>query len=149
MPKKRYKKLDDYLEHKLVKPIAIEFQKKDVIQVIIGSLILSLPISLTQETWELGNSLPMENIFFIMILSIGLISVFTYYHYHHKRKHEEHAKHFLRRVLTTYLGALFIAALILSLINQTNWDLEFLVSFKKSVIVALSGSISAIITDTI
>ncbi|MBW3019975.1 DUF2391 family protein, partial [Candidatus Woesearchaeota archaeon] len=64
--------------HKTVYPIMVEFYLTDVMQVIIGSSILAMPIAFTEETWNLGSSLPMLNVFSIMAISLLFISLFVY-----------------------------------------------------------------------
>jgi len=44
------------------KLLHLEFQLKDVLQVMIGASILSIPVGFTEETWYLGETLPMANI---------------------------------------------------------------------------------------
>ena len=45
-----------------LKPIMLEFKPRDIMQVIVGSAILAIPVSLTEEAWNLGEMLPTVNI---------------------------------------------------------------------------------------
>ena len=59
----------------LVDPIIPEFKLKDIMQVIIGASILAVPVGFTEETWNLGASLPMINVLGLFALSIFFISI--------------------------------------------------------------------------
>lgn len=128
--------------------IHLEFHPKDILQIILGASILAIPVGYTEETWNLGESLPLFNIMAFMFLSLIFISAFVYYNYH-----KEHTKHFLgeffKRVLLTYVFSFLIVALLLTLIERTPWTTDFLLSFKRTVIVTFPASLSGTIADVI
>ncbi|MBN2112047.1 DUF2391 family protein [Candidatus Woesearchaeota archaeon] len=132
--------------HFLMHPV--EFRLKDVMQIIIGSAILAVPVGFTEETWRLGETLPFLNVFGLMAISILFISLFTYYHYY--RNHmREHWDEFAKRVISTYLVAMIVVAVILALIQRTPWTIDLTLAFKRIVIVAFPASMSAAVADTI
>lgn len=134
--------------HKMILPLMVEFQKQDIIQVIVGSTILAIPLCYTQEVWTLGNNLSLINTFVIMIISVAFISMFTYYTYYVNRM-DKHSHHFVRRVLLTYLLSFCVVGTILLLIGQLPFLTDFLSSFKRCVIVAFPASMSATIADVL
>jgi len=147
MKKRRKKKKEGVIET-LTKPFIPEFKFKDVLQVIIGAAILSVPVGFTQETWDLGLTLPLANILGILVLSLLFISMFTYYYYH-RRASEKRWTVYVNRVLSTYAVSFLVVAVILGLIQVTPWASDFALAFKRAVIVTFPASLSAAIADTL
>ncbi|MDP2672535.1 MAG: DUF2391 family protein [Nanoarchaeota archaeon] len=144
--KKREQKI---IFKEMVDPFFHEFHLKDVLQVIIGASILAIPVGFTREVWEFGETLPMINIFGFMILSLLFISLFTYYHYHREHGLKKYHKHFTRRVILTYVLSFFVVAVILSLIQKAPWQTDWVLAFKRIVLVTFPASMSGTIADAI
>ena len=68
--------------HYAVSPLRVELKRRDLIQIIVGSSILAVPIGFTQETWDLGQSLPVINIIALAFLSLIFISAYVYYNFY-------------------------------------------------------------------
>ena len=134
---------------KITDPFFHEFHLKDVLQVLIGASILAIPVGFTKEVWELGSSLPTLNIFIFLFLSLIFISLFTYYHYHKEHGLKKHPQHFIKRVVLTYILAFFVVAVILSLIQKTPWQTDWILAFKRIVLVTFPASMSGAVADTI
>jgi uncharacterized membrane protein len=150
MPLKNNKKegVMKSIEKHIVKPIIPHFTLKDMMQIIIGASILAVPVGFTEETWNLGGTLPTLNVLGLMALSLLFISLFTYYEYH-KHATERRQKEYVKRVIATYLLSFLIVAIILGLIQRTPWNTDWLLAFKRIVIVAFPSSLSGVIADTI
>lgn len=133
-------------EEIIVTPLKVEFHPKDILQVIIGAAILAIPVGYTQETWDLGELLPLGNVFGFMALSLLFIAAFTYYNYHRHNIHV-HFKNFLKRTLSTYVLSFIVVALLLTMIDKAHWITGFLTAFKTTVIVAFPASMSGAIAD--
>jgi len=134
--------------HKIINPLMITFRLKDVLQVIVGASILAIPVAFTEETWKLGESLPLLNIILLMALSLTFISLFIYYNYY--REHlKEHWEEFTKRALSTYMIAFLVVALILTIIQMAPWSTDLLLAFKRIVLVAFPASMSGAVADTI
>ncbi len=133
----------------VVDPFFHEFHLKDVLQVLIGASILAIPVGFTKEVWELGSSLPIANIFGFIFLSLIFISLFTYYHYHKEHGLKKHHKHFIKRIVLTYILAFFVVAVILGLIQKTPWQTDWILTFKRIVLVTFPASMSGAVADTI
>ena len=86
--------------HKIVSPLMVEFRPKDVLQVIVGATLLAIPVGYTEETWNLGEALPLFNVLGFLILSLIFISAFVYYNYY-REKMKEHWDEFLKRIFST------------------------------------------------
>ena len=134
--------------HKLIDPLRLKFKARDVIQVMVGASILAIPVGLTEETWKLGETLPLKNVIAFMVLSVLFISIFVFYNYY-KNNIKEHYKEFLKRVLSTYLISLLVVAVILTLIQVAPWNTNWILAFKRTIIVAFPASMSAAIADMI
>ena len=134
---------------KIADPLFHEFHLKDVLQVIIGASILAIPVGFTREVWELGELLPIANIFGFIILSLLFISLFTYYHYHREQGLKKNHKHFTRRVVLTYVLSFFVVAVILVLIQKAPWQTNWILAFKRIALVTFPASMSGTIADAI
>ncbi|MBW2995671.1 DUF2391 family protein [Candidatus Woesearchaeota archaeon] len=126
-----------------------EFHPKDLLQVMIGASILAIPVGFTEETWELGEILPLLNIILLMALSIFFISAFVYYNYHKHHRLEKHWTEFIKRVISTYVFSFLVVALLLTLIQKTPWMTDWLLAVKRIIIVTFPSSMSAVVADVI
>jgi uncharacterized membrane protein len=133
---------------RVVKPLMITFRPRDLMQVIIGASILAIPVGFTEETWNLGRSLPLANISGLLLLSLLFICSFVYYNYY-RSSMKEHWIEFLKRVASTYAMSFIIVALLLTLIERAPWQDDFLLAFSRTVIVAFPASMSAAVADMI
>ncbi|MFC1801467.1 DUF2391 family protein [Nanoarchaeota archaeon] len=126
----------------------LEFYFRDLLQIMIGASILAIPVGFTEETWRLGENLPMLNIFGLIAITLIFISAFVYHHYY--REHlGKHSFEFLKRVFFTYAASFLVVALLLYLINVTPWSTDFVLSFKRVAIVTFPSSMSAAIADVL
>ena len=134
--------------HQLVKPVMTEFYLRDVIQVIVGATLLSIPVAFTEEVWRLGETMPWQNIIYLVLVSISFISVFVYYNYYmgHLSKN---IFNFLKRVASTYILSLVVVSFLLIIIEQADWQTMWEVSLKRVFIVAFPASMSAVVSDSI
>jgi len=132
----------------MVNPLKVEFQLKDVLQVIIGASLLAIPVGFTEETWHLGQQLPMANAIWFLILSLLFIGFFTYYN-SYKSRMKNHWIEFFKRVIFTYLLSFAIVALLMTLIHQAPWDSDWVLALKRCLIVTFPCSLSGAVADTI
>lgn len=133
---------------RVFRPLMVEFHPKDLVQVIVGSAILAIPVGFTEETWRLGEQLPITNVLIFLLLSIGFLSVFTYYNYYRGRMREHYSKFFMR-VISTYVFSFIVVAGLLTLIQRTPWSADWILAFKRVTIVAFPSSMSAAVADMI
>ena len=54
-----------------MKNILRKLDLEDLGQIVIGSTMLSVPIALTEESWNLSESLPMLNLVIIILISLS------------------------------------------------------------------------------
>ena len=131
-----------------LKPLMLEFKPRDIMQVIIGSALLAIPVSLTEEAWNLGESLPITNVSIIAIVSLILVSVFVYFNFY-KVTLKGYVTDFIRRVLGTYIISLIVVALILTVIQKCPWGIDNVLAIKRIIIVAFPAAMSGTLSDTI
>ncbi|WP_010136561.1 DUF2391 family protein [Ochrovirga pacifica] len=131
-----------------LKPLMLEFNARDIMQVVIGSAIMAIPISLTEEVWNLGESLPLANVIAIAGLSLCLISVFVFYNFY-KVTFKGYVLEFFKRVLGTYFISLLIVGLILTIIEKCPWGVDNTLAFKRIILVAFPAAMSGTLSDTI
>lgn len=131
-----------------LKPLMLEFKPRDIMQVIIGSALLAIPVSLTEEAWNLGEALPLSNVLIIALISLLLISIFVYYNFY-KITLKGFVSHFIKRVFGTYIISLLVVAVVLTLIQKCPWSTDNLLAIKRIVIVAFPAAMSGTLSDTI
>lgn len=131
-----------------LKPLMLEFKPRDIMQVAVGSALLAIPVSLTEEAWSLGESLPISNIVIIAIISILMIAIFVFYNFY-KITLKGYVVEFLKRVIGTYLISIIVVGLILTLIQKCPWEIDNLLAIKRIIIVAFPASMSGTLSDTI
>ncbi len=124
------------------------FYPRDVLQVIVGASILAIPVGYTEETWHLGETLPLPNVLGFLIISILFIAAFTYYNYY-RHSFRKHQNEFYKRVVVTYIFSFIIVAIILTLIQKAPWQMDYLLAFKRVIIVSFPASMSAAIADIV
>lgn len=132
----------------VLKPVMTEFRPRDLMQIIIGASVLAVPVAFTEETWNLGEELPLINVLILSGISFIFIGLFVYsnfYRYMLKENVVEYAK----RVLCIYLFSLIVVGVLLTIIQRCPWDGESLVAIKRILIVAFPASMSASLSDAI
>lgn len=133
---------------KLMEPPKTKFGLRNVLQAIVGATILAIPIGFTEETWKLGESLPIWNIIIIFLLSIFFITLFAYRHFK-KNTPKFYWYDLVKRVMVVYLASFLVVALVLFIIQKAPWNLDILLSFKRTVIVAFPSSLGATIAGSL
>lgn len=133
---------------KMISPLMVEFYPRDVFQVIVGASLLAVPLAYTEETWKLGETLPMINIVGLLGISMFFISAFVYYNFY--RTHFlEHWIEFIKRVISIYVLSFLVVAVLLTLIERAPWDADMWLAIKRVIIVAFPASLSAAVADVV
>ncbi|MDJ0866518.1 MAG: DUF2391 family protein [Myxococcota bacterium] len=134
--------------HHAVTPLMVEIKSADLIQILVGAAVLSVPVSLTEEAWNLAEQLSTARIGVLAGVSLGLIAAFVYcnFYRHHLR---EHLGAYVTRVLLTFAASFFVAGLLLTLLDRCPWGTDDVLALKRIVIVAFPASMSAALSDSI
>ena len=131
-----------------LKPLMLEFKPRDIMQVAIGSALLAIPVSLTEEAWNLGATLPGINTIIIGILSLFMISIFVYFNFY-KVTFKGYIAEFVKRVIGTYIISLLVVGIMLTLIQKCPWGVDNIIAIKRIIIVAFPAAMSGTLSDTI
>lgn len=134
--------------HHAITPLMVEIKSADLVQILVGAAVLSVPVSLTEEAWNLAEQLSTARIGALGSLSLSLIAAFVYcnFYRHHLR---EHLGAYATRVLLTFFASLFVAGLLLTLLDRCPWGTDDMLALKRIVIVAFPASMSAALSDSI
>ncbi len=146
------KKMSKKITEDFAEPFKIKFNIQDILQIIVGSFVLAVPVGFTQEVWEMAERLPLLNMISILVLTLFFISIFTYYSYH-KEHINAHPKYHIfelsKRVLTTYGISFIVVAILMTAINVTPWKTNLLMAINLVVLVTFPAAIGAVISDRI
>ncbi|MBD1577335.1 MULTISPECIES: DUF2391 family protein [Vibrio] len=125
----------------------INFNWEDASQVIIGAFTLAVPISFSEEAWDLSRTLPMLNIGMLFGTSIVILAFFAYQSvFQSDVQHRMFA--FVFRIVFTYFLTLCVVALVLFSLNKLPLDAEPLLALKRLIIIAMPASMGAIVVDS-
>jgi uncharacterized membrane protein len=131
-----------------IKPIMLEFKIRDILQVSIGAALLAIPVSMSEEAWNLAINLPDLNIALIAAFSVFLISIFVYFNFY-KITLKGYVFDFIKRVVGTYLISMLIVAIILTLIQKCPWGVDNVLAIKRIIIVTFPAAMGGTLSDTI
>lgn len=132
---------------RIAKPLMVEIHARDIMQIIVGATILAIPIGFTEETWNLGERLPVINVAGLAVLSLLFIAFFVYLNFY-KDYFKEFWIDYLKRVIAIYVLSLVVVASLMTLIQQCPWDTDIVLALKRIVIVSFPASLSATLTDS-
>lgn len=133
---------------KLMEPPKTKFGLRNVLQAIVGATILAIPIGFTEETWRLGEILPLWNIIMIFFISIGFVTLFAYRHFK-TNKPNFFWYDLVKRVGSIYLISFIVVALILFIIQKAPWNYDFILSLKRTIIVTFPSALGATIAGSL
>ena len=133
---------------RVVKPLMVEFRTRDAMQTVVGASILAIPAAYTEEAWNLGRDLPLLNIGAIAAISVLFVAMFVYFNFY-MRYLREFLGQYITRVTSTYLIALVVVAVLLTLVGQCPWGLDNALAIKRIIVVAFPASMSATVTDAL
>jgi uncharacterized membrane protein len=136
----------DVLSHR-ISPLQVELEWRDVVQLIVGALLLGVPVALTEEVWVLGETLAAGRIVAIALTSISTLALFVAVLLFRNGKWREYPLEFATRVTVAYLCTLLIALILLSLIGKGPLN-DPTLALKRAVIIALPASFAATAVDS-
>lgn len=121
---------------------------QDLSEIIVGSLVLAFPISVTEEVWNLSTELSFTRTILISLSSLVFITGFVQTTYRHTLTFSSQ-KELAFRVLTVYGVTMLVAATVLFAIDRLNPLTETLVAVKRTIIVAFPASFAATVVDSV
>lgn len=124
----------------------LSINAEDISQIAIGSFALAVPISFSQEAWDLGGTLPTLNLTLVFILSIAFLSVYAYYSvFQGKVSKRYHV--FLLRVFIAYFIAALVVALVLFALNKFPILEDPVTAINRVILITMPASMGAIVVD--
>jgi uncharacterized membrane protein len=136
------------LIHSVVTPFQVELKPRDVFQMIVGAYLLCVPVAYTEEVWILSEQLPMQNIYYVLAMSVFFISCFVYFNFYRFNMTGRVFEYF-KRVVATYGVSFLAVGLFLTVIDKCPWEADSILAIKRIILVAFPASMAATITDTI
>ncbi len=134
--------------HYALSPVMVEFRPRDLMQVIVGASILAVPVAFTEETWNLGEKLPVENVFILSFLSVIFVALFVYFNFY-RFIIKGHIMEYCKRVFSIYFFSLLVVGVIMTTIQQCPWGIDNMIALKRILIVAFPASMSAAVSDAL
>jgi uncharacterized membrane protein len=129
-------------------PLMVEFRPRDLMQVVVGAALLAVPVAFTEETWKLGEQLPMTNVLALSGVSVLFISLFVYFNFY-RYAFKGHVVEYIKRVVSIYVFSLLVVGLLLTIIQKCPWETDWMLALKRMLIVAFPASMSAAVSDTL
>ena len=131
-----------------MKIILRKLDLEDLWQIVIGSTMLSVPIAFTEESWDLSKSLPLLNLFVIILLSLSFIGIYSYQGIYGgsipKRKFV-----YLLRIALNYFITCIVVGIVLFSLERLPVITDSLTALKRIIIVALPASMGAVVVDSL
>ena len=124
------------------------FNLEDASQITIGAFVLAVPISFSQEAWDLGNSLPIINLLLLFALSVFFLALFTLESLF-QGKIQYRIPVFIFRIFIAYLLAGMVVSLILFTLNKFPILSDPSLAIKRLILITMPASMGAIIVDSI
>lgn len=125
----------------------LHFNLEDFSQIAIGAFVLAVPISFSEEAWQLGESLPLLNLLLLLTLSITFLAFFTY-----ESLFQGNIRYgvlvFVFRIVMAYSIAAIVVALILLAIDKFPILTDTEVAIRRLVVITMPASMGAIIVDS-
>ncbi|MEJ2765918.1 DUF2391 family protein [Photobacterium sp. MCCC 1A19761] len=123
------------------------FNLEDASQVFVGAFALAVPISFSEEAWRLGETLPMQNLLMVFILSVFFLGFFAYESVF-QADIRRRLPVFVFRIVVAYLITAFVVCLVLLALDKLPLLSEPLLSFKRIVLITMPASMGAIVVDS-
>jgi uncharacterized membrane protein len=123
-------------------------ERRDVAEIIIGSLVLAFPVAVTEEVWNLSANLSLGRTVLILLGSLAFISFFVQTKYRHDFSFSSQ-KELMARVLTVYGVTVLVAGTVLFAIDKLPLVGETAVAVKRTVVVAFPASFAATVVDSL
>lgn len=119
---------------------------EDIIQVIVGSSALTIPVAFSEESWRLSETLPTLNLIVILLLSLLFINIYSFQGiFQGKIKHR--LSHFVLRTIIDYGVTFIVVLIILFALNRMPILEEPLIAFKRIIILSFPASMGGVIVD--
>lgn len=124
----------------------LNINAEDISQIAIGAFALAVPISFSEESWILGETLPAFNIAFVFVLSIAFLGIYAY-HTVFQANISKRYHIFLLRLFIAYTIAALVVALVLFALDKFPLFEDPTTAIKRLILIAMPASMGAIVVD--
>lgn len=120
---------------------------EDLSQLIIGASVLCVPIAFTEEAWNMSRTLPIANLIFIVLLSLGFISIYAFKGiYDGKIKNRKLT--YILRIIFDYVVTISVVVTVLFALNKFPIISDTYIAIKRVIIISFPASMGAIVVDS-
>ncbi len=123
------------------------FNMEDASQVCVGAFALAVPISFSEEAWQLGVSLPLPNLLLLMCLSLSFLGIYAYQSVF-QRDIQHRISVFIFRIIIAYLLAAVVVGMVLLALDKLPLLEEPILSLKRIIVITMPASMGAIVVDS-
>ena len=121
---------------------------KDVVEIVVGSLVLAFPVATTEEIWNMSAELSFLRMILLSFGSLVIISIFVYSVYDHEGVIPKR-RDFYSRVGATYGVTIVICALLLMAVDRMDLAVDPGLAIKRTILVAFPASFAATVVDSL
>ena len=132
----------------IINPFMVELKPRDILQIFVGSFLISAPLCFTEEVWNLSVSLKNLNVYALGFLSFVTMTLFIYFNFY-RFKLKGNVINFLKRIFATYFIVAGSVILLLTLIDKFPIYESPFVALKRVIIISFPSLFAAIITDNL
>jgi len=125
----------------------LRFNLEDASQVAIGAFAMAVPVSFSEEAWQLGESLPLANLLLLFIISVFFLGFFAHQSVFQGNIRYRLAVYFWR-ITIAYLLAAFVVLLVLWSLDKFPLTTDPEVALKRLIVITMPASMGAIIVDS-
>ena len=125
----------------------LSFNIEDASQLIIGAFAIAVPISFSEESWRLSETLPTENLFLIFTISILFLSFFAYGSLF-QGDIKNRVIVFVMRIIIAYIVTIFVVSIVLLSIGKLPLLSETGIAIKRIIVIAMPASMGGILVDS-
>lgn len=122
------------------------FNFEDIVQICVGAFALAVPISFSEEAWQLAETLPLTNLLLLLCLSLTFLTLYTYQSVFQRNINTRRFL-FITRIVVAYLITFLIVSLVLLSIDKLPFVSDPLIALKRVVVISMPASMGAIIVD--
>ncbi len=130
----------------MIKSFKKSINTEDIVQVIVGSSALTVPVAFSEESWRLSETLPLLNVIVLIFLSLLFISLYSIQGiFQGEIKHR--LSHFVLRIIIDYGVALIIVFIVLFALNRMPILDDPIIALKRIIILGFPASMGGVIVD--
>ena len=126
-------------------PLKVEVRLEDFGQLLAGACVMALPVALTEEVWNLGETLSSGRTLLILGFSVFALAGFIWGLFYGNRI-VEFSRHFFKRAISAYVVTFLVALLLLFLFDKAPMD-DLRVTFTRTILVAFPAAFAATAVD--